>query len=182
MKKLILFVGLLLLSQNYFAQDITSIYKKSSELKDSSFNEDVNKRPRYDTHFGISRVSGLRLGGRILFSKHLSFEAAFGAAVSFLVSQVLVVSSEETNLSLALNIHLLDKKNVTLSFITAFINDDRATLKLSFISTTFGVMIPNKKGSHFFIRIGPYVESISKGSFSKGVFGVNIDLGYNFVF
>ncbi len=178
MKKIILFIGLLLFSQNYFAQDIKSIYNKSSELKGNSFKNDINKLPQYDINVGISRVSGLRLGGRILFSKYLSFEAAFGVAVS----QVFIPSSEETNLSLGLNIHLLDKKNVTLSFISAFINDNRSTLKLSYLSTTFGIMILNKKGSHFFVRMGPYVESISKGSFSKGVFGVNIDLGYNFVF
>lgn len=178
MKKVILFICLLLFSQNFLAQEIASIYTKRSELKDNSLKKNINKRPLYDVNVGISRVSGLRLGGRILFSKHLSFEAAFGLAVS----QVFIVSSEETNLSLGLNIHFLDKKNVTLSFLSAFLNDNNSTLKLSFLSTTFGIMIPNKKGSHFFIRIGPYVESITKGSFSKGNFGVNLDLGYNFVF
>lgn len=178
MKKFILFIGLLLFSQNYFAQDMTSIYNKKSEFRDSTFKNNINKRPQFDINVGISVVSGLRLGGRILFSKHLSFETSFGVVAS----KIFIVSSEKTNLSLGLNIHFLDKKNVTISFIAAFINSDRSTLKLSYLSPTFGVMILNKKGSHFFMRIGPYVESISKGSFSKGVFGVNIDLGYNFVF
>ena len=178
MKKLILFVGLLLLSQNYFAQDITSIYKKSSELKDSSFNEDVNKRPRYDIHAGISTISGLRLGGRFLFSKHLSFETSFGVGIQ----EILINSSIQTHLTLGLNIQFWDKKNITISFITGFINNGDSILKFAYLSPTIGVMILNKEGSHFFIRIGPYFESITKGSFAKGDIGVNIDLGYNFVF
>lgn len=179
MKKIILFIGLLLFSQNYLAQEMTATYNRRSEIKDNTFKKDINKPPQFDINVGIGRVSGLRLGGRILFSKHFSFETAYGASIT----RILTISSNQTVLSLGLNLHFLDKKNVTISFIAAFINGNFHKFKLAYLSPTFGVMILNKKGSHFFIRIGPFVESLSSGFFGKkGTYGVNIDLGYNFVF
>ena len=137
-----------------------------------------NKLPKFDVNIGIGKVGGLRMGGRILFSKHFSFETSIGRPVS----RILIPSDNGINLSLGINYHLLDKKNFTFSFIGAFQNTVTDKLKLTYLSPTVGVMILNKQGGHFFIRIGPYVESFSKGSFSKGTFGLNIDLGYNFVF
>lgn len=137
----------------------------------------IKDRPVFDVYAGLGNVSGVRVGGRILYSKHFSFESSIGKPIS-----LLGVSADGIDLSFGINYHLLDKKNFTLSFIGAFTNHIQSQLKLNYLSPTAGIIIINKKGNHFFIRIGPYIEAISRGSFSKADFGLNIDLGYNFVF
>lgn len=146
----------------------------------STHNYNSKKPPlKFDVNIGIGKVGGLRIGGRILFSKHFSFETAIGKPLTY----VFIPSSNGMNLSFGINFHLLDKTNFTLSFIGAFTNAVTDQLKLTYLSPTAGIIILNKKGGHFFMRIGPYAESFSSGFFGKNVnLGVNIDLGYNFVF
>lgn len=138
-----------------------------------------NKLPKFDVNIGIGKVGGLRMGGRILFSKHFSFETSIGRPITLFI----IPSKNGMNLSFGMNFHLLDKKNFTLSFIGSFTDAVTDKLKLTYLSPTAGIIILNKKGGHFFMRIGPYAESFSSDFFGRNVnLGVNIDLGYNFVF
>ena len=142
--------------------------------------EIIRDRPVFDVHAGIGNVSGIRVGGRMFFSKHLSFESSIGKPV---FTSLFGYVSDKIDLSLGINYHLLDEKNFTLSFISAFTNSLQRPLKLTHLSITAGIIILNKKGNHFFMRMGPFVNSKSSDFFGKNVkFGVNVDLGYNFVF
>ncbi|MCH8941039.1 MAG: hypothetical protein IIA48_01155 [Bacteroidetes bacterium] len=168
MKFLIILLCIVFLSLNLYSQSTTS-----------NNNTTKNQTHKFDLNIGIGKVSGLRMGGRILFSKHFSFGTSIGRPVTLLI----IPSSRGMNLSFGINYHLLDKKNFTLSFIGSFQNRVTDKLKLTYLSSTAGVMILNKKGGHFFMRIGPYAESFSSDFFGRNVnFGVNVDLGYNFVF
>lgn len=168
---------LILIPFYFFADNVLAQPKISTELIETGNNK--ARVPGFDVHVGIGRVNGIRAGGRILVSNHISFEVAAGGSLPFGLINIAGFQSDTPIISLGINGHIPDDKHLTLSLISTFLKEFNKPFQLAYLSPNFGIMVLNEPGAHFFIRVGPYFE-VNAFRFG-GDIGVNLDLGLNFV-